>query len=191
MRAVMNIVSLPIVFLYLLTALVQPFITVVGTYFFVVSFAFGIPALIMICLSKLVWLQLRPETAVFVVLALGSILSSNYFVSKSIIRHTPLKDWGNHTYESYREKLAFYLVHPSNMVFLIYLIYFVFLSVSGYLLIQNGTYMISESFDVAILKAFLVYIAYTNMRTKAKNTEIEAKELLGRISSLFVHDKYE
>ena len=29
------------------------------------------------------------------------------------------------------------------------------------------------------------------MRTKAKNTEIEAKELLGRISSLFVHDKYE
>lgn len=191
MRSVMNIVSLPIVFLYLLTALVQPFITVVGTYFFVVSFAFGIPALIMICLSKLVWLQLRPETAVFVVLALGSILSSNYFVSKSIIRHTPLKDWGNHTYESYREKLAFYLVHPSNMVFLIYLIYFVFLSVSGYLLIQNGAYMISESFDVAILKAFLVYIAYTNMRTKAKNTEIEAKELLGRISSLFVHDKYE
>ena len=87
--------------------------------------------------------------------------------------------------------MAFYLVHPSNMVFLIYLIYFVFLSVSGYLLIQNGAYMISESFDVAILKAFLVYIAYTNMRTKAKNTEIEAKELLGRISSLFVHDKYE
>ena len=188
--AVMNIVSLPIAFLYLLAALVQPFITVVGTYFFVASFTFGIPALIMIWLSKVDWLQLRPETISFIVLALGSILSSNHSVTKKIIRLTPLKDWGNHTYESYREKLAFYLVHPSNMVFLIYLIYFVFLSVSGYLLIQNDAYMISESFDLAIFKALLVYIAYTNMRTKAKETEIEAKELLGRISGLFVHDMY-
>ena len=35
-----NIVSLPIVFLYILTALVQPFITIVGTYIFIGLFAF-------------------------------------------------------------------------------------------------------------------------------------------------------
>lgn len=190
-NVVKRIISLPLIIGYFLLSFVKPFITIVGTYFFVALFAFGIPAIIMTWLSKIEWLQLRPETTAFVVLALGSILSSNHSVTKSVIRHTPLKDWGNHTYESNREKLAFYLVHPSNMVFIIYLIYFVFLAISGYQLIQDGAYIISESFDMSILKAFLVYIAYTNMRVKAKETEIEAKELLQQIESLFEHDKYE
>ncbi|MBR4238954.1 MAG: hypothetical protein IKQ03_06035 [Prevotella sp.] len=188
-NAVKRIISLPLIIGYFLISFVQPFIIIVGTYFFTALFAFGVPAIILTGLSKVEWFHLRPETIAFVVLALGSILSSNYSVTKNIIRHTPLKDWGNHTYESYREKLAFYLVHPSNMVFLIYLIYFVFLAVSGYQFIESGEYMISESFDMSIFKAFLVYIAYTNMRAKAKETEIEAKELLIRISSLFEHDK--
>ena len=57
------------------------------------------------------------------------------------------------------------------------------------MLIQNEGYLISESFDMAILKAFLVFIAYTNMKVKAKETEIDAKELLEHISGLFEHDK--
>ena len=85
--------------------------------------------------------------------------------------------------------MAYYLVHPSNMVFLLYLIYFVVLAVSGYRLIQYNAYLLSESIDAAIIKAFLVFIAYTNMRVKGKDTEIEAKELLQRICGLFVHDR--
>ena len=76
-----------------------------------------------------------------------------------------------------------------NMVFLLYLIYFVVLAVSGYRLIQYNAYLLSESIDAAIIKAFLVFIAYTNMRVKGKDTEIEAKELLQRICGLFVHDR--
>ena len=189
-NAVMRVVSQPLIIGYLLISLVQPFITIVGTYFFTAMFAFGVPAIILMVLSKVEWLQLRPETTTFVVLALGSILSSNHSVTKYIIRHTPLKNWGNHTYELHRERLAFYLLHPSNMVFLIYLIYFVCLIVSGYQFIQNRGYMISESFDESIIKAFLVYIAYTNMRAKAKDTEIEAKELFQQIFRLFEQDKY-
>ena len=190
-NAVMKVVSLPIVLVCYLAALIHPFITIVGTYFFVTLFTFGVPAIILTVVSKVEGIELKPETIAFVVIALGSMLSSHHSITKGIIRHTPLKNWGNHTYELHREQLAFYLVHPSNMVFIIYLIYFVILAVSGYMLIQDGEYLISESFDLAMLKAFLVYIAYTNMRTKAKDTEVEAKELLGRISGLFVHDKYE
>lgn len=50
-------------------------------------------------------------------------------------------------------------------------------------------FLLSESVDAAIIKAFLVFIAYTNMRVKGKDTEIEAKELLQRICGLFVHDR--
>lgn len=191
MNAVRSVVSLPIALFYLLADLMHPFLTIVGTYFMVALFAFCVPTIFLAAASIVGWWDLKPETIVFIVIALGSILSSHHSVTKGIIRHTPLKNWGNHTYESHREQLAFYLVHPSNMVFIVYLIYFVFLAISGYMLIQNGKYLISESFDMAILKAFLVYIAYTNMRTKAKETEVEAKELIEKISGLFVHDKCE
>ena len=143
----------------------------------------------MIGMTNIGWIVLKPETIAFIVIALGSVLSSTYSVTKWIIRYSPLKNWGNHDYESHREQLAFYLARPSNMVFILYLLYFVLLAVSGYMFIQNGEYLISESFDMAVLKAFLVYIAYTNMRVKAKETEVEAKVLLERISGLFVHDK--
>lgn len=189
MEVCRNIVSLPIAFVYLLVALAHPFITIAGTYLFIALFAFGVPALIMIGITNLGWIVFKPETIAFIVIALGSVLSSTYSVTKWIIRHSPLKNWGNHDYESHREQLAFYLAHPSNMVFILYLLYFVLLAVSGYMFIQNGEYLISESIDMAVLKAFLVYIAYTNMRVKAKETEVEAKVLLERISGLFVHDK--
>ncbi len=190
-NTIKRVVSLPLIIICIFVSLVQPFITIVGTFFFIFLFTFLVPAIIMTIFLKTGCLQLKSETIVFVVFALGSILTSNYSVTKNIIRHTPLKNWGNHTYESHRENLAFYLAHPSNMTFLMYFIYFVYLTISGYQFIQNEGYIISNEFDMSILKAFLVYIAFTNMRTKAKETEIKEKELLQRIAGLFEHDKYE
>ncbi len=189
MKVVKNIVSIPAAFAYLVVSLAHPFITIAGTYFFIVLFVFCVPAVILVGLSSVGWWTLKPETIAFIVLSLGSVLCSTYSVTKWIIRHSPLKNWGNHIYEGHREQLALYLAHPSNIVFILYLIYFVLLAFSGYMLIQNGTYLISESYDMAILKAFLVFIAYTNMKVKAKETEVDAMELLQRISGLFEHDK--
>lgn len=184
-----RIVSAPITLVYILVGMEQPFIVIVGTYFFVALYAFGVPAIIMTAITRTGWLALRPETIVFIALALGSVLCVTHPITKWIIRFSPLKNWGNHEYERHREQLAYYLVHPSNMVFMLYLIYFLFLAVSGYRFIQYDSFLLSESVDAAILKAFLVFIAYTNMRVKWKETEIEAKELLQRLSGLFVYDR--
>lgn len=189
MSVVVRAVSLPIVLVYVFIGLMQPFCAIMGTYFFVAMFTFGVPTIILTGLLKVGWVELRPEAIAFVVLALGSVLCSNHTLTKWVISHSPLKNWGNHEYEHHREQLSFYLVHPSNMVFLIYLMYFFFLTISGFRLIQCGSYLISESYDASILKAFLVYIAYTNMRVKASQTDIDAKVLLQRISGLFVHDE--
>ena len=62
------------------------------------------------------------------------------------------------------------------------------LALSGYIQIENGSYLISESFDAAILKAFLVFIAFTNMRNKAKVAEVDVNQLLRKTMGLFVHD---
>ena len=189
MGVIKTIVSIPIAFAYLVVSLSHSFISIAGTYLFIGMFAFGVPAILLVGLSNMGWWSLRSETIAFIVLALGSMLCSTRSVTKWIIQHSPLKNWENHTYEGHREQLALYLAHPSNMVFLFYLGYFLLLTTSGYMLIQNEGYLISESFDMAILKAFLVFIAYTNMKVKAKETEIDAKELLEHISGLFEHDK--
>lgn len=191
LNVVKQVISVPLVAIYGLVGMVQPFITIVGTYFFLAMFAFGVPALILTFLSKLGWWVIKPETISFIVLALGSaVCTHSYRATKWMVHQTPMRDWGNHRYESYREELAVYLIHPSNVVFLLYLAYFIVLALSGYMQIENGSYLISETFDFAILKAFLVFIAFTNMRNKAKDAEMDAKQLLGKIMGLFVHDKY-
>lgn len=175
---------------YLLVQSITPAITIVGTYLFVAVVAFGVPAAILIGLSLLGLLTLKVETVIFIVVAIGSILCSHsYKITKKIIHSTPLRDWGNHTYESYREQLAIYLIHPSNVIFLLYLIYFLFLVISGYLQIEKGGYLITQGVDAAILKAFLVFIAFTNMRVKARDAKLNVRELYQRTMKLFVHDE--
>lgn len=184
------IVSIPFFMVYLLFEIAMPFVTIVGTYVIVAMIAFGVPALLLIGLGKTGALILRPETIVFIVFSLGSILCSNYHsLTKWIIRHSPLQDWGNHTYESYRQELADYLIHPSNIVYALYLVYFVFLAISGFVQIQDGGYLISEGGDAAVIKAFLVFIAFTNMRSKQKGAQLEVKVLLHKTLLLFEHDK--
>ena len=182
--------SIPLEILNFLFRAILPFFTIVGTYLFVALFTFGVPAIILTELSRLGWIVLRPETITFMVFTIGSILCSNsYRSTKWIIHQTPLKDWGNHKYEAYREKLAIYLIHPSNVIYLLYLIYFIFLGVSGFLQIEDGSYLISKDFDAAILKAFLVFMAFANMRTKSREAKADIKELLQQTLKLFVHDK--
>jgi hypothetical protein len=183
------ILSVPFAILYIFFHIGIPFLTIVATYFFLVLFAFGIPAMLLVVFTEQGLIALHVETIAFAVLTLGSILCSNsYKLTKWIIHMTPLRDWGNHRYESYREQLAYYLIHPSNVTFLLYLIYLVYLAISGFLQIEKVDYLISEGFDTAILKAFLVFIAFTNMKAKSKEAEIDVKELTKKTMLLFVHD---
>lgn len=186
---VRRIVSIPKEIAYLFVGSMQPFIAIVGTYFVVVLFTFGVPAIVLTMLNKMGIYTLKPETITFVVVSLGSVLCSTYPVTKYVIQHSILRDRGNHEYEKYSEQMALYIVHPSNMVFVVYFVYLLFLAITGFLLIQDDGYLISSGFDTAILKAFLVYIAYANMLLKAKAAEIDAKELLKKTMKLFVHDR--
>lgn len=54
--------------------------------------------------------------------------------------------------------------------------------------IQKGAYLFSAELDAAILRAFMLFIAYTNMRSKAKVAEVDARDLLKRTLLLFVRD---
>lgn len=189
MKVISNVISAPVVIIFSAIAFIQPFITIIGTYFFVAMFGFGVPALILHGLNYAFNMGLQPETIGFLAIAAGSIICANlYEVTKRIVRWSPIGNRGEHRYEGYREKLAYYLIQPCNVVFLLYLIYFVLLAITGFMQIQYGRCLFTDGYDAAILKAFLVFIAFTNMKTKAQSSDLDSQELLKQTMRLFVHD---
>lgn len=186
MRVINTLVSAPITVIVFVLGFVQPFITIVGTFFIVFLFSFGIVTFSLYGLSDICKWGLLPETICFISLSTGSIIiSTSYATTMWIVRHSPNRDWKEHKFESYREQLAIYLIQPSNVVFLLYVAYFVFLAITGYLQIQKGEFLISMGYDNAVLKAFLVFIAYTNIRTKWKVAELDVKHILSHTLKLF------
>lgn len=188
MKVVCNILSAPVILVYLAISCTPPFLTIIGTYLFVAVYVFGAPAIVMYGLNNYFCLGLLSETIGFVAIAIGSILSTHYEVTKFVVRWSPLRNNGEHKYEEYRERLAYYLIHPSNMVFLLYLVYFILMVITGYKQIQYGGSLLSEGYDAAILKAFLVFISFTNMKTKAQSSDLDLKELYDHTRGLFIHD---
>jgi len=192
MKVIRNVICAPLVVVYLTIGLAQPFITIMGTYFLVAMFGFRVPALILKVLNAVFSLELLPVTIGFLAFAVGSILCTNsYWLTKKIICWSPLGNRDEHKYESYREKLAYYLIQPCNVIFLLYLVYFILLAVIGFMQIQYGGSLISKEYDAAILKAFLVFIAFTNMKTKAQSSDLDSQEILKQTMGLFVHDDEE
>ena len=188
--AVLNIIiSVPLVVIYVAGDLIKPFITIIGTYFFVAVFGFSIPVFLLKGLDAVFNLDLLPETLGFIGIAVGSILCSNsYRLTRKIIRWSPLRNWDEHKYERHKERLSYYLIQPCNVEFFLYMVYFILLAISGFMQIQYGKSLISEGYDAAILKAFLVFIAFTNMKAKAQSSDLDSHKILKLTMGLFVHD---
>lgn len=185
-------ISLPIVITKILFNLMHPTIIVLMSYMCLGAYAFGVPIVIVIVLNFLLGLNISWETMFFITLAVGSIISVHgaKFIHWMIKEHSPLKNWENHKYEAVQTELALYVINKNNVNFLIYLAYFLFLSVSGLMQIQYNEPLITTNIDSAILKAFLVFIAFSNMVNKSKDVEIKTKPLLDKMIRLITaHDE--
>lgn len=140
---------------------------------------------------QLLGLEVTTPTIVFLSLSIGTIIC--VFFSKLlkwlIKTKSPLRNWGNHKYEAVREELALYIVEPTNINFLIYLAYFVFLAISGFMHFQNNTTLVNKDIDDAVLKAFLVFIAYSNVVKNHSSMDFKLNTFVGKVFKLiFAHD---
>jgi len=186
------VVSLPIAITMLWFNLMLPTMTILISYICLGIYAFGIPMLVVKGLDYLFELNISWETLLFITLAIGSIVSvyGTKFIHWVIKEYSPLKNWENHKYEAVKTELALYVISKNNVNFFIYLAYFVYLSLSGFMQIQYNEPLITANIDGAILKAFIVFIAFSNMVSKSKDVEIKTKPLLNKIIRLMTtHDK--
>ena len=109
-------------------------------------------------------------------------------ITQWLIKNSLLKNRKNHKYEKYQEQLGLYVISPKNYNFLFSLLYVMFLSVNAFCQLEGHSYLFSADFDNAILKSFLVFLAFSAMKQKSKEMEINSKELLVNIKGLFLHD---
>lgn len=106
-----------------------------------------------------------------------------------LIKHSPIKNYGNHRYEKFSEILAIYITEPQNYNFVFSFLYVVFLSCSAFYNIENKTEFISEDVDTVVLKSFLIFMAFNTMMQKSHETDINTENLLVKVLGLFVHDE--
>lgn len=185
LKVVEFIVSLPLGVISLCLGLMLPFMTVLLSYGFLAFYAFGVPFYLMTILG-LLGLNISGATILFITIAFGSILSvyGSKFMQRCVAKYSLLRDPGDHKYQSVMNELALYLINRHNINFLIYLAYFLFLTISGLKQIEYNTPLLTAEYDAAIMKAFLVFIAYSNMITKSKDVEIQIKPLFNKMIKL-------
>lgn len=191
LKVVNFVISFPVGVLYLWLNLIEPIMTVIGTMLFTVGFVLGIPALVLMMSRQLLGLEVTTSTIVFLSLSIGTIIC--VFFSKLlkwlIKTKSPLRNWGNYKYEAVREELALYIIEPTNINFLIYLAYFVFLAISGFMHFQYNATLVNKDIDDAVLKAFLVFIAYSNVVKNHGIMDFKLNTFVGKVFKLvFTHD---
>ena len=141
----------------------------------VVLFPFAI--ILMVLKSLATMAAISSQTILFVSLTLGAIISGHY--------SGPLFGWlsraltaNGHRYEKYFQELVEYVYKPSNIQFVVYLLYVVYLSVSTiYRFETSGSAMIGNDKDLAILESFLVFIAFSNMKSKRTSADFRLSEI--------------
>lgn len=170
--------------------IIRPFVFLIFGFLFLILVGYIMPWGILKGLGSIFTWDLEQETIWFIVLTLGSILS--VYLAKSLFslsnRIAFPDSCDKNDYRAVGLDIVKYLLHPKNLIFVMYLLYFCFMSVSGIMQFQHLGFLVNESVDAAILKSFLVFIAFSNLINKGQDLDVESKELFIRITTLINTD---
>ena len=155
--------------------LVFPTLLLLVGFMFIILLPFALINLALKALSTIVAINL--QTILFISLSVGAIISAYY--SK------PLFGWlsrvltaNGHRYEKYFQEIVEYVYQPSNIQFVIYLLYFIYLIVSTVHQLQTeGVPLFGNGWDLAVLESFLVFIAFSNMKKRRVGASFSFSEL--------------
>lgn len=161
--------------LWLLVQLIFPALLLLVGFMFIILVPFAFLFMALKAASTVV--AINPQTILFISLSAGAIISAYY--SK------PLFGWlsrvlmaNGHRYEKYLQEMVEYVYQSSNIQFVIYLLYFIYLAVSTvYQLQTEGVPLFGNGWDLAVLESFLVFIAFSNMKKKRVGTAFSFSEL--------------
>lgn len=171
------ILSIP-VFILKICNLIMPFLTILATIVFIFIFSF-LPIFFIVIGIEFLGYSITLCTKLFVSLTFSSIIASqgSRSIRNIILRQAPFAE-DDHYSQLFMRELVKFIYTKENLNFIIYAGYFLFLTVSTIKTLQTGGAILNEEIDLIVAKSFLVYMAYTTMFDKKKDSNIEGVTLL-------------
>lgn len=141
----------------------------------IVLLPYSLVYFILLVLSNVI--ELSQQTILFFSLSLGAIITAHY--SKPLFKYTSsVLTLHHHQYEKYFPMLVEYVYKPTNMQFVVYFLYVVYLVTSTIYRFQTGGLPIwGNETDIAVLESFLVFIAFSNMKAKYEAAEFKFSQM--------------
>lgn len=176
--------------LWLILMLIIPSMLLLFGLMVIVLFPFSITFMALKSLATVV--SISSQTVLFVSLTLGAIISGHY--------SGPLFGWlsraltaNGHRYEEYFKQLVEYVYKPTNIQFVVYFLYVVYLAVSTiYKFEMDGAGLIGNDMDIAVLESLLVFIAFSNMKSKRTAADFRFAEIFRIMFGMWTtHDNVE
>ncbi len=172
--------------LWFLVQLVFPTLLLLMGFLFIILVPYGLLSFTLKAASTIV--EINPQTIIFISLSAGAIISA--FYSKPLfgwLSHVLMSN--GHRYEKYFQEMVEYVYQPSNIQFVIYLLYFIYLAGSTVHQFQAKAALFGDGWDMAVLESFLIFIAFSNLKKKRAGAAFSFSELFGMMWGMWTtHD---
>ncbi len=191
LKILVIIISFPFLVVFLILKFSHPFIAVILNLIYYLFFSLIIPASAILILKKLELVNISYEIGVFIVLTISTIVSvsMNKYLMKFINKYSPAIKKDSKSEDNIEIiKLVEYLFTPNNVRFTIYLLYFVYLIILSIKYLENESLFKTASTDMAILQAFLVFLAYDSIRINSRDIKALPSVILRAILKIQTHD---
>ena len=178
-KKMIEVLCFPLFVFYILLQLILPTLTLMFSATILLIITFGLPFILFNSIEYIFAFGLTKSTMGFLSITLGTIISvyCSKYLLPLILRISPQLN-SEKMGTKYLRELVTLFYQKNNVIFFIYLCYFVFLLIMSFMKIQYTQPLFSKNTDLAILQSFLVFIAFTNMIMKSKDVLLAPKSLL-------------
>lgn len=148
--------------------------------FFSSCIAFGIPCGVLYFFEQYTDVKLEKSVQVFICLVMSCIILVHFdrWIRKYILRLLFKDDSGRGLQKHPFVEVALNLTQGRNINFLIYLLYFLFLTWTTLTRLQGWDPLINQEFIDGATPAFLVHIAYTNMAFRLHDVDLKMDTMI-------------
>ena len=166
--------------------LTKPTLGILSAYLFAMVMSW-IPALIIVGVYTIFAEKPPMELTMFICVGISTILLSNHteFIKKILLKYGIWSVWDKNAGQRDFVVMGQFVLQSGNVHFIISLSYVVFLVMYALQSILEYEPILTPSLDNAILKAFLVYIAYTTMVQRYSKQEMSMKGMIIEVLKMY------
>lgn len=176
----------PIKVIIILFSVIKPSVGIMSAFMFAFAIS-ALPAVLcwgvyIICVGLP-----SPELTIFLLVVFSTTLLSNHtdLIKKVLRKLSPWRAWKENDAQKEFVKIGEYVLQSGNVHFVVSLLYVLFLVLYALQTIMKYEPIVPPTLSDAVLKAFLVYVAYSTMMKRYDEQEISTEGLGKEILEMY------